>query len=236
MTTLNQSVTALQAKIVGLKLQINQLESRFTSEYRELVDSKSELEAAQKELAREMQKQKERLSQELAVLTARRNNLDKTVQDYRSRADQLASKAAQYERLREALASAQSIYDAEQKRVVSAAMPRNWRPCPCWSAAFDAPSMPRGQEPRKLVAGIQYWWWSWRDGDGPGVRVPGRPLLTTRSRARQRRAVPRRAGAGPVPKIGGPVVIRLQVTIDMTKNSTKSDRRADRRNQPAGTC
>jgi len=42
-TAQNQSVKTLQAKIVSLTLQINQLESRFTPEYRELVDSKTEL-------------------------------------------------------------------------------------------------------------------------------------------------------------------------------------------------
>ncbi|HOD80851.1 MAG: Chromosome partition protein Smc [Planctomycetes bacterium ADurb.Bin126] len=150
----NQSVTALEAKIVSLKLQINQLESRFTSEYRELVDSKTEMQAAQKELAREMRRQEERLTQELAVLTARRNNLDKTVQDYRSRADALATKAAQYERLREALASAQSIYEAEQKRVVSAATAEKLAAMPVLVSELDAPSLPEAKNPRKPVMWI----------------------------------------------------------------------------------
>ena len=76
------------------------------------------------------------------------------MQEYRSRADMLAGKAALYERLREAISSAQTIYDAEKKRVVSAATAEKLAAKPVLVSELDAPSMPEAKDPRKPVMWI----------------------------------------------------------------------------------
>jgi len=153
-TAQNPSVTTLQAKIINLKLQINQLQARYTEVYRELADSRTELAAAERELWGEMAKQRDRLNQELSVLAAQRESLARTVAQHRARADELASKTATYDRLREAMASAQAIYDNEKKRVVSAATAEKLAANPVLVTVLDDASFPDPKDPRKPVLWI----------------------------------------------------------------------------------
>ncbi len=119
-TRINPSVKILEVKIVDLKLRLNELQPRYTESYQEIQNIKTEILSARNDLRIELQKQSDRLGQTIASLTARRAALEKVVSQDSSRVNDLATKAAEYERRINAVESAQTVYNEELKRVQAA--------------------------------------------------------------------------------------------------------------------
>ena len=152
-TAANPLVTALQEKILKLKLQINQLEPRFTADYRELRNVKDELAAAQKDLHGEMAKQSQRLQQKINSLDARRRVLAANVAENSQRVDVLASKAARYEELQRKLENTESIYKAAKNQSLQAEAAKKMaeKNDSFLVRKLDGPSMPDPLRPRRPI-------------------------------------------------------------------------------------
>lgn len=151
-TTKNPSVTTLQDKILTLKLSMNGLLSRYTEAYQEYKNTKLEHESAQAELRDEMKRHEERLQQELRVVDARLAKLAEVLKVHTDRADVLASKTAKYEQLRNAVTTAQTIFDKENERVVNAATAEKLAANPILVRRLDLPSRPDPDKPRRPIA------------------------------------------------------------------------------------
>ena len=147
----NPSITAIQDKIVSLRLSINSLKPRYTEGYRETVSLQQELTGAMRELRSEMVKQETRLKQQLETMTAQRDALEKLVNVDRKRLDELAGKAVKYQQLQKNLEAAQTVYDAQQKQVVAAATAKALAQNPVLVTVLDRASPPDPKDPRRPI-------------------------------------------------------------------------------------
>ena len=136
----NPVIEKYQSKIVDLKLQINNLEPRYTEKFQDLQMAKAELASALNDLRSELQKQALRLDQELSGLKAQRDILSVKVAEDRKRNDELATRVPRFDLLRKAVESAQTIYDEEQRRVVSAVTAEKLAANPVLVTTLDEPS------------------------------------------------------------------------------------------------
>lgn len=152
-TAANPLVTALQEKILKLKLQINQLEPRFTADYRELRNTQEELSAARKDLHDEMRKQSQRLQQKMNSLDARRQILALKVDENSKRVDVLASKAARYEELQRKLDNAESVHKEAKNQFLNAEAAKKMaeKNDSFLVRKLDGPSMPDPLLPRRPI-------------------------------------------------------------------------------------
>ena len=116
----NPSVRALETKILDLKLHINSLEPRYTDDYKELSTARSELAAAKAELRLELAKQLTRTQQKIDVLVAQQKSVSASYKKERDRLDEIASKIAPWQSLRDEKAEARNRYNKEKDLVVSA--------------------------------------------------------------------------------------------------------------------
>jgi len=147
----NPTVATLESKIMALKLRLNALEPRFTKDYQEVTSVRAELASARLDLYRELEKQSVRLSQQMDVVTARRDTLKAKVEANRQREGELAGKAAKYERLADARDAAQVLYDAEQKRLHESVMAEMFAADPMVVTVLDMASMPDPARPRMPI-------------------------------------------------------------------------------------
>jgi uncharacterized protein involved in exopolysaccharide biosynthesis len=116
----NQSVRALETKILTLKLTINSLAPRYTEDYKELQTARSELASARKEFRNELKKQLTRTQQALDALGAKRDKINTSVKAQRDRLEELAVLMPLWERLTAEKEAAQARYNTEKKRVKNA--------------------------------------------------------------------------------------------------------------------
>ena len=148
-TASNPSIQTLQAKIIDAKIVLNSLVPRYTEEHQEVRHTREELALARGDLRGELTKQSGRLAQELAVLQARRDVLDARVNEDRQRVDALAGKVARYDQLQRDLTGAQTIFDEEQKRVVSAVTAEKLAQNPVLVSTLDDATWPDPRLPRR---------------------------------------------------------------------------------------
>ena len=119
-TAANPLLMKLQDKILQLKLTINNLQPRFTEDYRDLRDAKAELASALRDLQTELQKQSQRLQQQIDSQQARRETLAAKVAEDRQRVGTLASKAAKYQELQRKVDMAETIFQEAKTQYLSA--------------------------------------------------------------------------------------------------------------------
>ena len=150
-TEANPVVSAIQAKIVELKLQLNSLQPKFTEDHQEVRNVRHELALAEIELHKEIQKQSRRLEQNIKVLIARRAALKELVNADRKRVDDLASKAATYIKLHSDIDTTKSILEAQQKRLVEAKTAQQLAANPILVSEYDKPSHPNPDNPRRPI-------------------------------------------------------------------------------------
>ncbi|MDY6914467.1 MAG: Wzz/FepE/Etk N-terminal domain-containing protein [Planctomycetota bacterium] len=147
----NSSVGLLQEKIIRLKLRLNELQPRYTEAYQELRNVKAELAEARSDLRDQLTKQRTRTEQEITLLSSRRDELASHVAQSQKRVDDLAAKAANYQRLQRAVTTAQGIYDAERQRVASAVTAEQLASNPILVTVLGGPSRPDPVRPRRPI-------------------------------------------------------------------------------------
>ena len=150
-TAVNDSSKEMQAKIVLLKLQLATLKSRYTDDYQAVRDLQTELLAVQAELRDEMKRHGIALGQEITVLKARRVRIQTAADKDRKRVGDLAVKVARYEQIQRQVAGAQTIYDTEQERVVSAVTAEKLAENPILVTVMDEPGRPDPTRPYRPI-------------------------------------------------------------------------------------
>ncbi len=143
----NPPIMKINEKVVTLKLHLNSLLPKYTEQYQEIQHVRSELGEAQLDLKNELAKQRARIGQEASVLTARQAILARRVDQDKQLLDDLALKAVEYQRLQDDVATAQSIYEEETKRVVSATTASQLAEQPILVSLIDGPSRPSAVDP-----------------------------------------------------------------------------------------
>jgi len=151
---LDSAISELQLRIVAIKLKVNELEPRYTPQYQELVDLRSELAAAQGDLRDELAKELTRLTQEKATLDARYAALSGVVEKDRTSVAELSAKAGRYEQLVAARDAAQTIYQLEQKRVIEAATAAKLAENPVLVTLLEDPTRPDPAHPRRPIVSL----------------------------------------------------------------------------------
>ncbi len=147
----NPTITTLEAKIIDLQLMVNNLAPRYTDDYQELRSSRAELDAARKDLVREMSRQSAALDTELATLKARRGVLEKELTATKARLTALAAKVAEYEAKIKVLEAAQSNYDELKKRTMEASTAEKLAANPVLVTPLDRPYLPDPQRPHRPI-------------------------------------------------------------------------------------
>jgi capsular polysaccharide biosynthesis protein len=147
----NPAMKLILDRIVATRLTINSLSPRYQDDYQELMNAKKELARVLMSLFVELQDQTQKITDEIAVQTARREPLAKKLTDDSARMDALAAKVARYERLRSDLTEAQANYDAAQRRVVDATTARKLASTSILVSVLDEPTRPDPQDPRRPV-------------------------------------------------------------------------------------
>ncbi len=150
-TEANPSIRTLQSTIVNLKLTLNGLEPKYTSEYQQLKNIRDELKAARSDLVNELKKQQKRLLQEKAVGTTRKNALQTLVAQHNNRMDELAAKANTYEQLQNTVANARQIYNEEKQQMLRAMTSQQLASNPILVTPIDEVSMPDPDQPRRPI-------------------------------------------------------------------------------------
>jgi len=118
--TANQSVRALETKILGLKLEINGLTPRYTEDYKELQTARAELASARKEFRIELKKQLTRAQQDIDSLSAKQKMIKGRVDAERVRLKELGALMAEWESLAADKEDAQLRYKNERDRLSEA--------------------------------------------------------------------------------------------------------------------
>lgn len=147
-TDASPSFSMLQEKIISLKLRLNSLRAEYQEEYREIKDVKVELMAAQEDLLGELDKQCNRLGQEITVLEGRRAALIQVMNRNRQRVATLATKAAKYDYLRSEVEAAQALYDDQKEQVVRATTAERMAERSILVAKLGEPSGVNPEDPR----------------------------------------------------------------------------------------
>lgn len=150
-TASNPPIRTLQDKLVALKLSVNSMEPRFTEDYQALRNARKELQAAYQDLYDQVKKQSQRLSVEITMLQARNKRLKVIQEADGARMQELASKAAKYDRLQRANSAAQARYDEQKKMAVAADTARMLAEKPILVSELDPPSQPIPSEPRRPI-------------------------------------------------------------------------------------
>jgi len=150
-TAANPLVSALQSRILALKLRVHLLEEQYTSDYQDLKNLLAELTKAKNELLAELRRQRERLAQTIAELETQKAELNRIVTQRDEEVNQLASLSAEYERLERARNTAQDIFDTRKKEVLSAEMAKELAETPIFVSVLDPPSRPSPDRPRRPI-------------------------------------------------------------------------------------
>ena len=143
----NPPIRKIVEKVVTLKLHLNSLLPKYTEQYQEIQHVRAELAGAQLDVKTELDKQRSRIAQEASVLTARQRTLARRISIDKQLLDALALKAVEYQRLQDDVATAQGIYEAETKRVVSATTASQLAEQPILVSLIDGPTRPSAVDP-----------------------------------------------------------------------------------------
>jgi capsular polysaccharide biosynthesis protein/chaperonin cofactor prefoldin len=147
----NNAVMLLMEKIATLKLDVNNLASQYTDDYRELQYKRDELGKARGDLRDEMVKQNERIATTLAKLNAQREEYNRRLTMFRTRMKKLGPQAIRYERLQEQLSSAMKNYTDEEKQWLDAVRAESLAEKPIMLTVLDNPSRPNPDDPRRPI-------------------------------------------------------------------------------------
>jgi len=147
----NATMQALQAKIVDLKLMVNALEPRYSSNYSELRSARKELGLSLEDLREQLRKQADALDIELKMLRASQEVLSRDSERTEQRIASLAPLVPEYERLVAELKAAQTNYDEQKKRGLDAATAERLAENPVLVTLLDQPYMPDPDSPVRPI-------------------------------------------------------------------------------------
>lgn len=150
-TEANPVLATMQTQMVSLRLGYNVMEPKYTEDHQQLIQIKSQLVLAEKDLRNELVKQATRMSQDIAVLEASRATLDRLVAADRASQDRLAALVATFERLDEDVKAARRSYNAETERANTARTNKMLAADPVQVTVYDTASRPDPQRPRRPI-------------------------------------------------------------------------------------
>jgi len=144
-------IDAVQNKIIALQLEANTLTARFTDDYRDVVYNREELAAARRLLERELQKQLVRVRQDIALLTARRAELQQQLGVNQQTMDRLAQLSVQYRQYKQDAEAAQAVYDAKRAAYMESETAQKLADDPVLIQMLNAPARPDPDNPRRPI-------------------------------------------------------------------------------------
>jgi uncharacterized protein involved in exopolysaccharide biosynthesis len=147
----NPSVNLLQQKMTTLKLALNELESKYTDDHKDVVYLREEIRKGLVDLKAELQRQKVRVEQIVAKLTAGRAKDLEGVALNNQRMKELNARAIQYKTLRDQVAAAQESYEEEQKRYLQSIRAGQLAKNPVLVSVLDDPTRPNPGDPRRPI-------------------------------------------------------------------------------------
>lgn len=152
----NNGIMLLQERVAMLKLDLNRLTPEYTDEYDDVRTMKKQLAEAQADLREEMQKQLGRTQTSINIQAAQRAEFAKRLAAFQKEMKELGAKAIRYERLLNQVASAESIYNEEEKKLLASIRAQQLAEDPILMTVLDDPTRPAAEEPRRPIPWLNY--------------------------------------------------------------------------------
>jgi len=149
--TTNSVITLLQAKIIALKLKLNNLTPEFTDKFKDVENLKKELRSGYQDLHAEMVKQQQRTKYSITQLESSRANLEAQKKSLQDRMARLGQASVEYDRLKKAVAAATENYDRENRQFLDSIRAENLARNPVLVSTFGDPGRPNPEDPRRPV-------------------------------------------------------------------------------------
>jgi hypothetical protein len=147
----NPSMIKLTDAIAQLRMELNNLNPRFTKDYKTRKQTQEELDLNLADLYTALELQKQQLDLESATLGAHREKLRDLVKDDEARISLLASKASKYKRLKQTFDNLQGIYNTRREEAAAAAKAAAQALEPLQVMQVGTPSLPATSSPHRPI-------------------------------------------------------------------------------------
>lgn len=147
----NPSMIKLTDAIARLRMELNNLNPRFTEEYKTRKQMREELDLNLADLYAALELQKKQLDLEVATLGAHRRKLGELVKADEARIAELASKASKYKRLKQTFDNLQGIYNKRREETAAAVKAAAQAQEPLAVMQVGTPSLPAPSSPHRPI-------------------------------------------------------------------------------------